>query len=106
VLLAARYNEVQQEDIDMLVLLFAMALTDAQQAQHDEIERATYERIEGDRAAISDVWQPSRRLLADYTKAQTRYVRLHLYRVPNCDTALAQVEVDLGKVEMPKARHR
>jgi hypothetical protein len=40
----------------MLVLLFAMALTDVQQAHHDEIEQAIYKRIEADRAAISDIW--------------------------------------------------
>lgn len=45
----------------MLLLLCAMALTDSQQAHHDTIERAIYERIEADRAAISDIWQPSRR---------------------------------------------
>jgi hypothetical protein len=90
----------------MLLLLFAMALTDSQQAQHDKIERAIYERIEADRAAISDIWQPSRRLLADYTKAQTCYVKFHLYRAPNCDMDLAQVERDLGKVEMAQAGRR
>lgn len=87
-------------------LLCAMALTDSQQAHHDTIERAIYERIEADRAAISDIWQPSRRLLADYTKAQTCYVKFHLYRAPKCDTDLAQVERELGKVEMAQAGRR
>jgi hypothetical protein len=37
----------------------------------NKIERAIYERIEADRAAISDIWQPSRRRMTDYTKAPT-----------------------------------
>jgi hypothetical protein len=89
-----------------MLLLFAMALTDSQQAHYDKIERAIYERMEAARAAISDIWQPSRRLLADYTKAQTCYVKFHLYRTPNRDTDLAQVERDLGKVEMAQAGRR
>jgi hypothetical protein len=65
-----------------------------------------HERVQSDRAATSDIWQPSRRLLADYTKAQTCHVKVHLYRAQNCDTDLAQVERDLDKVEMAQAGHR
>jgi hypothetical protein len=65
-----------------------------------------HERVQSDRSAISDIWQPNRRLLADYTKAQTCYVKCHLYRAPNCDTDLAQVERDLEKVEMAQAGRR
>ena len=90
----------------MLLLLFVMALTDSQQASHDEMERAIYERIEADRAAISDIWRPNRRLLADYAKAQTCYAKFHLYRASNCDADLARVEGDLGKVEMAQAERR
>jgi hypothetical protein len=65
-----------------------------------------HERVQSDRSAISDIWQLNRRLLADYTKAQTCYVKCHLYRAPNCDTDLAQVERDLEKVEMAQAGRR
>lgn len=71
-------ENVQRENLDMLLLFFAMALTDSQQAQPDKIERGIYERIEADRATISYIWQPSRRLLADYTRAQTCYIKVHL----------------------------
>ena len=65
-----------------------------------------HERVQSDRSAISDIWQPSRRLLADYSKAQTCYVTFHLYGAPNCDTDLPQVERDLGKVKIAQACRR
>jgi hypothetical protein len=89
-----------------MLLLIAMALTDSQQAQHDNVERAIYQRIQADRATISDTWRPGRRLLIDYSKAQSCYVKFHLYRAPNCDAVLAQVEIDLGNVETAQAEGR
>jgi hypothetical protein len=81
------YENGQQEDIDMLLLLVCHG-------------RHRYcEHIEADRAGISDIWQPSRRLLADYTKAHACCVKVHLYRAQNCDMGLAQVE-------MAQAGHR
>jgi hypothetical protein len=87
----------------MLLLFFALALTDAQQAQHDRTELAIYHRIQADQETISDIWQPDGRLMADYTKARTCYTNFHLYRVRDCDAQLRQVESDLGNVEVAKS---
>jgi hypothetical protein len=87
----------------MLVLFLAIAFTDTQQAQHDRTERAMYQRIQADQETISDIWQPNARLVSDYKKARACYTDFHLYRVLNCDAQLAQVDSDLGKVEIVKA---
>jgi len=70
-----------EEDIAMLLLSFAIALTDARQANHDATERAMYQRIQADKATISDLWRPSPRLLSDFNKAHGCYVQFHLYRI-------------------------
>lgn len=95
-----------KEGIDMLFVCLMMALTDSQQARHENIERALYQRIQMDRATISDIWHPRPRLLSDYSKAQNCYVKYHLYRVPNCDGELAEVDQDLrdGKVTRSEGR--
>jgi hypothetical protein len=87
----------------MMLLLFAIAFTDTQQAQHDHTEWAIYQRLQADQAAISDIWQPNARLVSDYKKARECYINYHLYRVRNCDAQLAQVDSDLGNVEVAKA---
>ena len=90
----------------MLLLVFAMALTDVQQAQHDNTEWAIYRRIKADEAAISEIWHPNVKLLADQRRAQSCYVKFHLYSAANCDAELAQVDKDLGNVEIAGANHR
>jgi hypothetical protein len=87
----------------MLLLLFAIALTDAQQAQHDRTELAIYQRIHADQGTIADIWQPNAKLMADYKHAQTCYINFHLYRVTDCGAQLRQVDSDLGNVEVAKA---
>jgi hypothetical protein len=90
----------------MLLFILAMALTDAQQAQHDNTEWAIYQRIKADEAAISEIWHPNAKLLLDYRKARGCYVRLHVYRVADCDVELAQVDRDLGNVDVARADGR
>jgi hypothetical protein len=89
----------------MLLLFFALALTDAQQAQHDRTELKMYQRIQADQETISDIWQPDARLLADYKKARACYTNFHLYRVRDCDAQRRRVQSDLGNVEVAKAGH-
>jgi hypothetical protein len=104
---AGRLNvKRHQEDMDMLLLLFVIALTDAQQARHDATERVMYQRIQADKATISDLWRPSPRLLSDYNKAHACYVQFHLYRVTECDALLDRVDRDLGSVEIAGAEGR
>lgn len=87
----------------MLFLFFAIALTDAQQARHDRTELAIYQRIQTAQQAISDIWRPNAKLMADYKKAQTCYTNFHLYKAADCDAQLRQVESDLGNVEVARA---
>lgn len=87
----------------MLFLFLAMALTDAQQAQHDREEWKIAHRIKAEQDAISDIWRPNGRLVSDYMKAQSCYTKFHLYKVSSCDAPLAQVETDLGNLEMARA---
>jgi hypothetical protein len=94
---------LNQEDMNMLLLFLAMVLTDAQQAQHDREEVKIAHRIHAEQEAISDIWRPDARLVSDYRKAQSCYTRFHLYKVLNCDAPLAQVETDLGKLEIARA---
>ncbi len=42
----------------MLLLILAMALTNAQQAQHDHTEWATPQLIKADEVALSEIWRP------------------------------------------------
>jgi hypothetical protein len=90
----------------MLLLLFAIALTDAQQAHHDATERVMYQRIQADRSMITDLWRPSPRLLSDYNKAHSCYVQFHLYRVSDCDALLDRVDRDLGSIDIARAEGR
>jgi hypothetical protein len=90
----------------MLVLFFALAITESQQAQHDRTEQAMYQRIRADQERISDVWRPNARLLSDYKKVQACYTKFHLYKVPNCDAELKQVDNDLSNVEVVRPEHR
>jgi hypothetical protein len=87
----------------MLLLFFAMSLTRAQQAQHDRTDFEMYQRIQADQALIADIWHPSANLLADLTKASACYTKFHLYKGPNCDGELSQMDRDLGEVQLRKA---
>jgi hypothetical protein len=91
-------RERRKEGLEMLFLLLAMALTDAQQAQHDAVELATYNRLQADRHAIADLWpaRPSAKLLSDYRGALRCYVRFHLYKADGCAAQLTQVDRDLA----------
>jgi hypothetical protein len=88
----------------MLLLFIAMSLTNAQQAQHDRTELAMYQRLQADQALIAEIWHPSARLLADLRKARGCYTRFHLYKAPNCETELGQMDRDLGEVELAQSR--
>jgi hypothetical protein len=88
----------------MLLLFLAMALTNAQQAQHDRTELTMYERLQADQALIADIWHPSARLVADLRKARACYTRFHLYKAPNCETELSRMDRDLGEVELAQSR--
>lgn len=87
----------------MLLLFLAISFTNAQQTQHDNTEWAIYRRIKADEATISEIWRPQAKLLADYRKARSCYVKFHLYQSNSCDAELAQVDRDLGDVEMAQA---
>lgn len=85
-----------------MLLLLIMALSEAQQAQHDHAELAIYQRVQADEVTIADIWRPSAKLLADYRKARRCYVRFHLYRVADCSAELTKVDLDLGNLEMAR----
>ena len=80
----------------MLFLLLAMALTDTQQAQHDAVELAMYNRLQVDQNAIAEIWRPSASLLSDYRRARRCYTQFHLYKVESCATELDAVDRDLA----------
>jgi len=88
----------------MLLLFLAMSLTNTQQAQHDRTELAMYQRLQDDQARIADIWRPSAKLVSDLSKARVCYTKFHLYKAPNCETQLSQVDRDLGKVELAQGR--
>jgi hypothetical protein len=90
----------------MLLLFLSMALTDAQQLQHDVTEWKIYQRIGEDDAAIADMWRPPAKLLVDYRKARQCYARFHLYRTRDCGTELMKVETDLIDVENGRLQTR
>jgi hypothetical protein len=87
----------------MLLLFLAMALTDAQQAQHDREEWRIAHRIKIEQEAILNIWRPNARVISDFRKAQSCYIKFHLYKVPSCEGPLAQVETDLGNLEIARA---
>jgi hypothetical protein len=84
----------------MLLLFLAMSLTDPQQAQHDRTELAMYRRLQADQALIADIWRPSAKLFKDLTKARACYTKFHLYKAPNCEAELSQMDRDLGEIEL------
>jgi hypothetical protein len=88
----------------MLLLFFGISLTNAQQAQHDRTELAMYQRIQTDEALVADIWHPNARLVADLRKARACYTKFHLYKAPNCETELSQMDRDLGEVELAQSR--
>jgi hypothetical protein len=47
-----------QEDLHVLLLFAAIALTNAQQAHHDRTDLAMYQRLQADKEAIADMWGP------------------------------------------------
>lgn len=90
----------------MLFLLLAMALTDTEQAQHDAVELAMYNRLQADQNAIADLWRPPASLLSDYRAARRCYVEFHLYKTESCTAQLAAVDRDLGVVAAPELKSR
>lgn len=84
----------------ILTLLLAVALTDAQQAKHDEMERTISARITAQENAIWDIWRPSPRLLSDYRAARHCYTQFHLYKVADCEKEIGQVQDDLLPVSV------
>lgn len=90
----------------MLLLMIAMALTDAQQAQHDNTEWAVYQRLKADDQTIAEIWHPQFKLVSDYRKARSCYIKLHLYRTDSCNVELLQVDRDLGRKEVARSDGR
>ena len=90
----------------MLLLMIAMALSDAQQAQHDNTEWVVYQRLKADDEAIAKIWEPQAKVVSDYRKARSCYVKLHLYRTDSCNVELLQVDRDLGGVEVARSDGR
>jgi hypothetical protein len=84
----------------MLLLFLAISLTNSQQAKHDQTELAMYQRLQADQALIADIWHPSTKLVTDLRKARACYTKFHLYKAPDCDTELFQMDRDLGEVEV------
>jgi hypothetical protein len=80
----------------MLFLLIAMFLTDSQQAAHDAVELAMYNKLQADQSAIADIWRPTHKLLSDYRAARRCYVQFHLYKAEGCGAELAVVDRDLA----------
>ncbi len=90
----------------MLVLALSVALTAAQQAQHDQTESTIYQRLHTDEEAIAELWKPSAKLLADYREAKKCYVRFHLNQGSDCSAELMKVDADLGNVDVKRAEGR
>jgi hypothetical protein len=65
-----------------------------------------YQRMQADQASISDIWRPTAKLVSDYQKARSCYVRFHLFKTPNCDIELTEFEKDLGNVDVAQADRR
>lgn len=84
----------------MFTLALLLTLNPAQQAKHDEIERATFARLQAQTEAIFEQDHPNKEMIDDYKKARACYTKLHLYKVQNCDPILARVDDDIA--ESPK----
>jgi hypothetical protein len=94
------------KETNMLLLFLALSLTDSQQAQHDRTELAMYQRIEADQSLIAAIWRPSTRLAGDLRRARACYTKFHLYKAPNCDIELSNLDRDLGEVELAQSRQQ
>jgi hypothetical protein len=79
----------------VIALLLAIAMSDAQQAKHDDAERAIYARLQADENAIFAIWRPAPKLLSDYRAARHCYTQFHLYKVDGCEEELERVDRDL-----------
>jgi hypothetical protein len=95
-----------QEDLHMLIPFATMVLAEAQQAHHlapnwrcTNVSRQTKRR-----SPICG--GPNGRLLADYREANRCYVQFHLYRVADCSSKLATVEIDLGDLQIARTESR
>lgn len=77
-------------------LALAVALTAVQQTQHDDTERAAYQRLQAQTQSVFEIDHPSKKMVDDYKRARGCYTKLHLYKVQNCDAALAKVDADLA----------
>jgi hypothetical protein len=65
-----------------------------------------YQRLQADQAQIADIWHPSASLIADLRKGRAYYMKFNLYKIPNCDAELSQMDRDLGEVELAQGRER
>ena len=83
----------------ILSFILAVALTEAQQKQHDKIELDLYTRMQADENKVDEIWRPSPKLLSDYRAARRCYVQFHLYKVESCTEQFDQVDRDLGRVK-------
>ena len=90
----------------MLLLALSMALTAAQQTQHDQTESTIYQRLHTDEEAIAELWRPSAKLLADSREAKKCYVRFHLYQGSGYSAELMKVDADLGNLDVKRAEGR
>ena len=88
----------------MLLLFFAISITNAQQTQHDGTELALYQRNQVADALIADIWHPNYRLVADLRKARACYTKYHVYKASNREPELSQMDRDFGKVELAQSR--
>lgn len=80
----------------MIALLLAIALTDSQQAIHDDMERKMRAELVSAREVIELWWRPSKRVLRDYDNAEKCYSKFHLYKVKGCDAKLDALHRDLN----------
>jgi hypothetical protein len=96
----------RREELEMLLLFLAIALTEAQQAKHDATEWVMYQQIQSDKETIADIWRPNPKLLSDYRRLQRCYVQFHLYRAMDCNNELTEIDLDLGKSEVARTKDR
>lgn len=80
-----------------LSLILAVALAEADQAKHDALELAMYQKMHSYQDAIAEIWRPSPKLLSDYRAARRCYTQFHLYKTESCSAEFYKVEVDLGR---------
>jgi hypothetical protein len=79
----------------ILPLILALALSDAEQAKHDDMERSISARLAAQENAIWEIWRPSPKVLSDYRVARHCYIQFHLYKVDGCEKEIGQVADDL-----------